>query len=174
MKVEPVGMPAAMKAWRERQGAAVLTLRCGAAADCDAQVGAVYESPDGYVVESWLAAPQAHGASGISDAPPEVDLETFADELGVVGLLDDFSGGLPETGAGGSGGGQDEGTAGGVGSTEGFGTEGVRAQVDLLGRVRYWQNPKPVCPHHGELPIDRTALYRAVRQGEAAFEVPPG
>jgi hypothetical protein len=50
----------------------------------------------------------------------------------------------------------------------------VRAQVDLLARARYWQNPKPVCPQHGELQLDRTALYRAVRSGEPTFEAVPG
>lgn len=153
MEVDPRGLPATMKAWRAREPHATLTLRCGASPECDAEVGAVYQTPQGLVVESWLTAPEQ-----ATDAytPPPVDLAAFADELGVTGLLDDF-----ETSA----------TAGGAEPPEPDQT--VTAQIDMLTVDRYWSDPQPVCPHHGQLRLDREALTRAVRGGETSFPAPP-
>lgn len=149
MEVEPRGMPAAMKAWRNREAQPALTLRCGAVADCAAEVGAVYQTPQGLVVESWLSAPEQ-----ASDpyAPAPVDLASFADELGVVGLLDEFS---TSTVA--------------AGDEPAEPKQSVVAQIDMLTVDRYWTDPQPLCPHHGELQLDRAALIRAVRGGETSF-----
>jgi hypothetical protein len=152
MQVEPRGMPAALKAWREREPPPLLTLRCGAASDCHTEVGAVYHTPHGPVVESWLSVPQqAHDPY----APPPVDLASFADELGVVGLLDDFPASTTT--------GNDE------PAEPAEPEQSVVGQIDMLTVDRYWTDPTPVCPHHGELALDRAGLTRAVRAGETTF-----
>lgn len=154
MEVEPLGLPVAMKAWREREAEPVLTVRCGAP-DCGAEVGAVYRSPHGMVLESWLNAPEANTGSTATPASP-AQMEAFAEELGLTGLLDDFDMGGEQAPA--------------PPPPE---TEKVRAQVDLVGNQRYWQNPAPLCPTHGNLAIDRAALDRAVRQGLPTHEPAP-
>lgn len=187
MHVEPFGLPAALKAWRNSEPDAVLILRCGAAPDCGAQVGAVYRSPQGVVVESRISVPATYtpGPTTPFAAP---DLQSFADGIGVVGILDEFDvpgpGGGAETGAIPSEGAGSEG-AGGAGS-EAAGSEGaaseaedpeagysVRAQIDLTSPAHYWHDPAPVCPQHGVLRLDRLELVHAVRRGEAAFEATP-
>lgn len=149
MEVDPRGLPAAMKAWRQREPQPALTLRCGATPDCDADVGAVYETPQGPVVESWLTVPEE---ARDPYAPASVDLAAFADELGVVGMLDD----VPASTASG-------------GDEPAEAQQAVVAQIDMLTIDRYWSDPKPLCPHHGELGMDRAALRRAFRAGEATF-----
>lgn len=160
MEVDPRGLPAAMKAWREREPQPALTLRCGAPG-CDADVGAVYQTPQGPVVESWLTAPeQAHDPY----APASADLAAFADNLGVVGLLDDVP---ASTGAG-----DDE--PAGAQAPEPQPAEvqqTVVAQIDMLVVDRYWTDPEPLCPRHGSLQLDRAALTRAFRGGETSFAV---
>lgn len=169
MNVEPVGLPAAMKAWRDRDPEPVLVVRCGADADCAAEVGAVYHTPQGYVVESRLTPPGSSGGTAIVPASP-AELEAFADEIGLVGLLDDVDGSSP-VGAGGH-------AAGGAGDRDtqpdpAEAAQTVRAQLDMLGQSRFWQDPRPLCPEHGELSLDRTALNRAVRADEPVFHAAP-
>lgn len=160
MEVDPRGLPAAMKAWREREPQPALTLRCGAP-DCDADVGAVYQTPQGPVVESWLTVPeQAHDPY----APASADLASFADDLGVVGLLDD----VPASTATGG----DEPAEAPVPETQPPAVrQAVVAQIDMLIVDRYWTDPKPLCPRHGELQLDRAGLTRAYRGGETSFAV---
>lgn len=154
MEVEPLGLPVAMKAWREREAERVLTVRC-AARDCGTEVGAVFRSPHGMVLESWLNAPEANTGSTATPASP-AQVEAFAEDLGLTGLLDDFD----MTGE----------QAPAPPPPE---TEKVRAQVDLVGNQRYWQDPAPLCPTHGHLVIDRSALDRAVREGLSAYAASP-
>lgn len=155
MEVEPRGLPVAMKAWREREPERVLTVRCAAGSDCGVEVGVVYRSPHGVVLESWLNPPEANTGSTATPASP-AQVEAFAEELGLTGLLADFD--------------LDGETAPAPPPPE---TEKVTAQVDLVGNQRYWQNPQPLCPEHGPLPIDRQALDRAVRHGATTYEATP-
>lgn len=155
MEVEPRGLPVAMKAWREREPERLLTVRCAAGSECGAEVGVVYRSPHGMVLESWLNAPEANTGSTATPASP-AQVEAFAEELGLTGLLADVD--------------LDGETAPPPPPPE---TERVTAQVDLVGNQRYWQNPQPLCPEHGPLAIDRQGLDRAVRQGATTYDATP-
>lgn len=142
MKVEPVGLPASLKAWREREPEPVLLLRC-TMEDCGTEVGAVYRTPRGVAVESRLGAPEAHA--------PEftpMDLGDFIDGLGVTGLLEGFDVDPAE---------------------QEMGESRVRAQIDLLHSELYWHDPEPVCPTHGALRVDRVRLAEAVRDGRDSY-----
>jgi hypothetical protein len=153
MDVEPVGLPAALKAWRDREPEPVLTMRC-TVDGCGVEVGAVYRSPRAVVVESRLSEPQEK-----AEEFTPMDLADFADSLGVTGLLEGFGGGDQNLDLGG----------------EGAATRStVRAQIDLLHSELYWHDPQPVCPSHGELRIDRAQLAEAVREGQDSYEVAPG
>lgn len=147
MNVEPIGMPAPMKAWRERDLEPVLRIHCGADPACGAEVGAVYRSPRGVVVESRISVPQERRRT----LAPTLDL---ADIRGVdlSGLLDGF------------------GPSGPAGESV---DETVRAQVDLLNSTLYWQDPVPVCPRHGELRVEKAGLAAAVRDAQATYAAPP-
>lgn len=154
MEVDPRGLPVALKAWREREPERVLTVRCAAGSGCGVEVGVVYRSPHGVVLESWLNAPEANTEWTTRLASP-AQVEAFAEELGLTGLLSDFDvdserapAPPPET-------------------------EKVTAQIDLVANQRYWQNPKPLCPEHGPLAIDRHGLDRAVRQGATTYDATP-
>lgn len=147
MKVQPIGLPAPMEAWRKREPEPILTLRCGADPACGTEVGAVYRSARGVVVESWTSVPH--------EQPPEatpVNLAEFAGELGVVGLLDDFEASATPPAAGG---------------------DAVRAQVDLLHGEIYWHDPTPLCPTHGGLRLNQEDLVAAVRAGATTYEATP-
>lgn len=146
MHVKPTGLPAALKAWRERPSEPLLTMRCGAAADCDTEVGAVYRTTQGTVVESRISPPWRE------ETGPAVDLNAMAEELGIVGLVDHdiTSTAKPERDP-----------------------DVVMAQIDMLGSDLYWQNPKPVCPEHGALVVDRDELSDALRHKREAYEAKP-
>lgn len=149
MDVHPLGLPAALKAWREH-GETLVRVRCGAPG-CEVEVGAVYRSPDGFVVESHTTLPEHH-APAISNA----DLAGMAEELGIVGLVDhDIT---EATGADGATGGE---------------TVTVWAQIDLLSSDLYWQDPVPLCPEHGPLRVDRAELSAAVRHHRDVYEAVP-
>lgn len=151
MNVDPVGLPAALHAWHDREPQPVLTMHCSVDG-CGAEVGAVYRSPRALVVESRLDAPREHA--------PEftpMDIAAFADGLGVTGLLEGFD--TPPQ--------EQPGEEGGTGETT------VRAQIDLLHSELYWHDPKPFCPSHGVLRIDRPQLADAVRESRDRYEVAP-
>lgn len=151
MKLEAVGLPAALKAWRDRTPEPVLTMACGVSG-CDAEVGAVYRSPKGPVVESRMH-PREDPDAPAGPAPEVPDeLAGLAAGLGVTGLTEEFTG------------------------ADGRGTwleQPVRAQVDLLRSELYWQDPKPACPQHGELRIDREELAGVVRAGGSRYDTTP-
>lgn len=144
MNVEPIGLPAPLNAWRKRESDPVLVIRCGAAPGCGTQVGAVYRTPDGVVVESRISVPEQY-------QPKATDLGAIADIMGsdITGLLDDFT---------------DVPTAP---------QQSVRVQVDLLHTALYWQDPAPLCPEHGPLRIDRAALAATVRRDEGDYAAQP-
>lgn len=144
MDVQPLGLPAALKTWRERTPEPVLVVHCTAEPECGREVGAVYDSPNGLVVESRISAPQ----EGQPQASPVADLADLAGGLGVTGLLADFdTSDLPP----------------------GPAEQVVQAQIDLLHSDIYWQNPIPVCPEHGQLRVEQTELANAVRQGQRSY-----
>lgn len=89
MNVQPLGLPAALHAWHASGPEPVLILRCAAAPDCGAEVGAVYASPKGFVVESRITVPEKDTPSPSSRGWMP-DLDSFAGDIGVVGILDDF------------------------------------------------------------------------------------
>lgn len=149
VNVDPVGLPAALHAWHDREPEPVLTMRC-TVDGCGAEVGAVYRSPRAVVVESRLDAPQQQAA----EFTP-MDLAAFADGLGVTGLLEGF-----DTA------GQEQ-----AGDEAGTGETTVRAQIDLLHSEIYWHDPQPFCPSHGALRIDRAELADAVREGLDSYAV---
>lgn len=149
MKVQPVGLPAPMEAWRNREEEPLLTLRCGVDA-CGVEVGAAYRSPRGVVLESRTSVPQEQEA----EAMP-FDLAGFGGELGIVGLLDDVEPSAASATPPASGG------------------DAVRAQVDLLNSDIYWHDPTPLCPEHGTLRLDRDELAAAVNAGETTYEALP-
>lgn len=155
MKLEPVGLPAALKAWRARAPEPLLTLHCGEA-DCGAEIGAVYQSPKGAVVESRMHPRDEDdegGDGGGETVAPEALMDQLAGlGLGVTGLTEEFTG------------------------ADGRATwleEPVRAQIDLLRSELYWQDPKPACPKHGPGRVDRETLAAAVRAGESRFDTAP-
>lgn len=149
VKVDPVGLPASLKAWRERDPEPVLTLRC-TVDDCGTEVGAVYRSPRAVVVESRLGAPEEQAA----EFTP-MDLGDFIDGLGITGLLEGFDTDPAQP--------------------QELGASTVRAQIDLLHSELYWHDPQPVCPTHGELRVDRGRLADAVRDGHDSHRLsPPG
>lgn len=156
MEVEPRGLPVALKAWREREREPLLSVRCGAAADCDAEVGAVHDSPNGKVLESWLNVPEASTGWSTDTPASPAQVEAFAADLGLTGVLDDFDSNGEQAPA--------------PPPPE---TQKVAAQIDLVGNQRYWQDPKPLCPTHGNLTIDRHELDRAVRRGSTTYEASP-
>lgn len=192
MNVQPLGLPAALHAWHASDPEPVLILRCAAAPDCGAEVGAVYRSPKGFVVESRITVPEKDTPSPSSRGWMP-DLDSFASDIGVVGILDDFEistvgGDVEVSAATGDNPGQatEDDQAGQ--STEddqaGQTTDGspqpgdeaeqyVKAQIDLVSTSHYWHNPNPLCPEHGKLQLDRLALDRAVRHGETTYEAPP-
>ena len=147
VKLDPVGLPAALKAWREHAAEPLLTMHCGDP-DCDAEVGAVYDSPKGPVVESRMHPLESEEP----EAPALPGGMAGLAELGVTGLLDDFT------------------TPSGRGS---WLDAPLRVQADLLRNEVYWQNPKPICPHHGEMVVDQHELSAAVRDGHARYVTAP-
>lgn len=161
MNVEPIGLPAALKAWRQRQPEPILTVHCRAEPDCGVVVGAAYRTPHGTVVESRISVPEApeplseFELSGAGGAFAE-----FAEGLGIAGLLDDF-----------------DAPAGQPAEAEAPGPKepeaSVRAQVDLLYTEIYWHDPKPLCPVHGELRVDQAGLVAAVNQGQTSYDARP-
>lgn len=151
VNVDPVGLPAALHAWHDREPEPVLRMRCPVDG-CGVEVGTVYRSPRALVVESRLDAPQEHDA----EFKP-MDLAAFADGLGVTGLLEGF-----DTTA------QDQ-----AGDKAATGETTVRAQIDLLHSDIYWHDPQPFCPSHGALRIDRAKLADAVREGLDSYAVAP-
>lgn len=148
VNIDPVGLPAALHAWRDRDPQPVLTMRC-TVDGCGAEVGAVYSTPRALVVESRLDAPREHAPEFMP-----MDLAAFADGLGVTGMLEGFNA-------------QGQGLVGEEGSVEST----VRAQIDLLHSEIYWHDPKPFCPSHGQLRIDRGKLADAVRDGLDSYEM---
>lgn len=153
MKLEPVGLPAALKAWRARTPEPLLTLHCGTP-DCGAEIGAVFQSPKGPVVESRMHPREEEGdEAGDSQAGDSPVVEQLAGlGLGVMGLTEEFTG------------------------ADGRATwleQPVRAQIDLLRSELYWQDPKPACPQHGEGRIDREQLAAEVRAGGSRYDVAP-
>lgn len=185
MNVEPFGLPAALHAWHASEPEPVLILRCGAAPDCGAQVGAVYRSPKGFVVESRISVPEKDTPSPSSRGWMP-DLDSFAGDIGVVGILDDFDvstvGGEVEVSAA-TGGDQTRETDdetdgaqqadGGDQQADDGAEQYVKAQIDLVSTSHYWHNPNPLCPQHGKLQLDRHALDQAVRHGETTYEAAP-
>lgn len=160
MDVDPVGLPAALKAWRARGAEPVLTLHCGAE-DCGVVVGAAYRTPHGTAVESRISVPEA------VEPPSEFELgggggafADFAAGLGITGMLDDFDAPADQPAAAES-------------EPAPEPRESVRAQIDLLYTDLYWHDPKPLCPVHGELGIDRAGLIDAVNHGRATFDARP-
>ncbi|HVL98298.1 MAG TPA: hypothetical protein VM324_03295, partial [Egibacteraceae bacterium] len=142
MNVEPVGLPAALKAWHSREPDPVLRMRCGV---CGTDIGAVYHTPRGAVVESRISVPVETSHETFVPA----DIADLAAGLGLTGVLDGF--GVP-------------------GSAETKLETSVRIQIDLLNSELYWHDPVPLCPEHGDLRIDRDALADAVRAGAEAYE----
>lgn len=148
MNVEPIGLPAALKAWREREPEPVMTVRCGGGSGCGVHVGAVYRTPGGLVLESRLSAPVEQAKA----PPPPPDLAEIAGSMDVVGMLAGFE---PPP--------QDDEP----------GEETVRAQIDVLHSDIYWQDPSPLCPEHGALRVDHDLLAEAVRAGQDDYVATP-
>lgn len=151
MKVEPIGLPVALKAWRSREPEPVLTLHCGADPACGTEVGAVYRSPPTVVVESRITVPEEPAERPSEPAVPR-ELAELAYEIDMPGLFADA--GFPLAPAG-----PPEAT--------------VRAQIDVLFSERNWHDPTPVCPEHGALRLDREALAEAVRGGATTYAAQP-
>lgn len=151
MKVEPLGLPAALKAWRQKEPDPLLTMRCAAEADCGTQVGAVYRSVGGVVVESRVSVPAARAA----EAAPPPDLADIVASMDITGMYEGFA--APSTQA----------------EPGDEAEESVQAQIDLLHSDIYWQNPTPVCPRHGALRVDHDALAEAVRTGSDRYDATP-
>lgn len=181
MNVQPLGLPAALHAWHASDPEPVLILRCAAAPDCGAEVGAVYRSPKGFVVESRITVPEKDTPSPSSRGWMP-DLDSFAGDIGVVGILDDFDVSPTESGvevSAATGHDQaqqaDEKTAHGhePPSPDDEAEQFVKAQIDLVSTSHYWHNPNPLCPTHGQLQLDRLELDRAVRHGETTYEAAP-
>lgn len=169
MRVEPVGLPPVLKAWRQREQEPVVVIRCGAALGCRHEVGAVYRSPGGVVVESWTSEPTEPEA----DAATAAGLGEFAGGLGIVGLLDDMPR-VPSVPLFEDPPGTEPTDAGAAPEPEPVAEpEGpqptVTAQVDLLHTDFYWHDPAPLCPEHGRLRVDRAALDEAVRSARPYY-----
>lgn len=178
MNVEPVGLPASMKAWRQRDPEPIVVVRCGAELGCRHEVGAVYKSPEGVVVESRVTVP---------DEPAEPTavggLADLAGDLGVVGLLDDMPGVDPvplfedapgpvplfEDPPGWTGPATPAPEPPPTPEQAAEDKRSLRVQVDLLHVDFYWHDPSPLCPEHGRLRLDRNALMEAVRSGRPFY-----
>lgn len=164
VNVDPIGLPAALKAWRLREPEPVLTIHCRAEADCGAVVGAAYRTPQGTVVESRISVPEP------MEPPTEFELSggggafaKFAEGLGITGMLDDFD--LPDD--------QPAELEPRPESESSEPQESFRAQIDLLYTDIYWHDPKPLCPAHGELRVDQASLVDAVNQRRASYDARP-
>lgn len=149
-KIEPVGLPAPLKAWKARKPDPLVTMHCGQAG-CGHEVGAVYASPKGPVVESRMH-PQQSADDPTPVAPEEI--AAFGAGLGFTGMVDEFT--MPS------------------GTRGSWLTEAVRAQIDLLRGGIYWHDPVPTCPHHGELEVERARLDEAVHaEDQTRYEALP-
>lgn len=148
-KIEAVGLPVPLKAWKARPAEPLLTMHCGEAG-CEAEVGAVYTSPQGPVVESRM-----HPRSDdVHEPPPSAaqDVAGFGAGLGITGMVDEFTA---------------------PGARAPWLIEPVRAQIDLLRSELYWHDPVPACPRHGALRVEQAGLDEALRDGQTRYHAEP-